>query len=558
MFVTYLLISVIVYMIFFGVTYGYHRYYSKQVNLRLKNKKQSSLIHPTKFFLLLILGSLVLTIMINIFPILKIKDTVVNDDNRVHYSLESNDYYTQFDTMSIIDDYDISYNDEGMYVIAFGNDKSVSGFVNEVMDAPFTIYSRIVLFDQYENIVWDTQDLSANNYELIYDNHMMDARAIEFLNDGHIVVFGLSIDLDTNIVYQTVVILDIFGNLVELIDLDISDYGFTQWGGHDDYDVVATDQGFTVEYDTTFRGSVMVHFNEDYDYEWYVINDDNIDGVESQGIPEEVYLDTLVYKNQAYYILNDSTIKKYDESGTLIWENTYNDDITGFDVFDDEIVILSRSSEEHVVRDGLFKLKDRMRNVLYINVIRMDTHTGEMKDTYAYQYDQIVKDTEIVPVLGHYTLKDELGNYYVLIHEVPSSRSHLNGLVYLIMTFDTSFEYKGFSTIHIEDMISDDLIQLLFKTHNYIEDDLLYINGVLVENRAIIVLNELSYSEEDMSINIGFYNNLLTLRVYMVNVMLYLLIGLIAIIFPVYYHFTKNDDEVYVDEDLLREKYGSP
>jgi hypothetical protein len=98
----------------------------------------------------------------------------------------------------------------------------------------------------------------------------------------------------------------------------------------------------------------------------------------------------------------------------------------------------------------------------------------------------------------------------------------------------------------------------LFKTSNYIEDDSLYINGVLVANRAVIDLSELSFSEKDMNINIGFYNFLLTLRVYMTNVMLYVLIGFIVFVLPTYYYFIKRDDDVYVDEDLLREKYGRP
>jgi hypothetical protein len=501
-------------------------------------------------------------VLINVFPIIKIRDTVVNIDNSAHYNLISNDYDATdadddyFELIDNIDDYDISYNDEGMYVIAFGDDKNIYGFVNDTLESPFPIYSKIVLFDQNDNIIWDTQNSSVNDYELIYDNHLMDARAIEFLNDGNIVVFGLSIDLDTNIVYQTVVILDILGNLIELIDLDISQYGFTQWGGHHYYDVVSTDNGFTVEYDTTFRGSVMVHFDENYDYEWYVMNDLGLEGGVSQGMSEEVYLETLVYENNAYYILNDSTIRKYDDSGSLVWENTYDYFINGFDVFDDEIVILSSTSEEHVARENLFKLKEEMKNILNIDVIRIDIDSGEIIDTYSYQYDQIVRDGQLVSIFGHYTLKDDSGNYYVLAHNVPHYYNQRYDQVYLIMKFDNSFNYIGFSTINIDGISSIDLENLLFKTSNYIEDDSLYINGVLVANRAVIDLSELSFSEKDMNINIGFYNFLLTLRVYMINVMLYVLIGFILIVLPTYYYFTKKDDDVYVDEDLLREKYG--
>jgi hypothetical protein len=386
----------------------------------------------------------------------------------------------------------------------------------------------------------------------------MDARAIEFLDDGNIVVFGLSIDLDTNTVYQTVVILDILGNLIELIDLDISEYGFTQWGGHHYYNVVSTDNGFTVEYDTTFRGSVMVHFDENYDYGWYVINDLGLDGGVSQGMSEEVFLDTLVYKDNAYYVLNDSTIRKYDDSGSLVWENTYDNFITGFDVFDDEIIILSSSNEERVVKESLFKLKEDMRNISYIDVIRIDINSGGIIDKFSYQYDRIVRDDQPISVFGHYTLKDELGNYYVLAHNVPRYYNENYDQVYLIMKLDDTFKYSGFSTINIAGISSSDLEKLLFKTSNYIEDESLYINGVLVANRVVIDLEELSFSEKDLSINIGFYNAILTLRVYMVNVMLYVLIEFIIIIWPIYHHFTKGDDEEYVDEDLLREKYGRP
>lgn len=555
MFTTYLIVSVIVLMLLFGLTFVYSKYYAKQVNLILNNKMQSHApLHPTKFFVFLIFGLLLLTIIINIFPILKFKNTVVNEDNSDYYTLMSNDFYSN---MGFFKDYDISYNDEGMYVIAYGQDKNIYGFVNEVLSSPLNIYSRIILFDQDHQVVWDTQNLSDNDYELIYENHAFDARAVEFLNDGNIALFGLSIDLNTNIVFQTVVVLDILGNVIEVVDLDISEYGFTSWGGHDHYDVVSTDNGFTVEYDTTFSGSVMIHFDDQYDLEWYVINDQSLIGVYN-GMPKEVYLETLVYKNQAYYILNDNTIKKYDDTGTLNWENTYDHDITGFDVFDDEIVILSSSNEKRVERDNLFKLKDSMRNVLYLNVIFIDTKTGEIKDTYSYQYDRIVREYEVISVFAHYTIKDELGNYYVLSHDAAHNHSQSNDQVYLLMKFNTRHKYIGFSTININGISSNDLSNLLYKTSNYIDDNALYINGVLVGNRAIIDLDGLSFSEKDINIHVGFYNVLLTLRVYMTNIMLYLLIGSTVIVLPIYSYFTKNDDESYVDEDLLREKYGNP
>ncbi|MCK7486784.1 MAG: hypothetical protein MZU97_15710 [Bacillus subtilis] len=557
MFLTYLLISVIVFVFLIGLTYVYSMYYTKQVNLRLKTTNYAKLVHPFKFFLVSIICFIVLTTLINFFPILKIEDTVVNEDNSAHYTLIRNEYYSDFYTIDIIDDYDISYNDEGMYAIAFGDDKSIYGVVNDVLESPFTLYSRIVLFDQHHTILWDTQDLYANHYELVFDNHIMDARAIEFLNDGNIVVFGLSIDLDTNVVYQTAVILDLFGNLIELIDLDISDYGFTQWGGHDNYDVVSTEHGFTVEYDTTFDGSVMVHFNEQYDYEWYVINDQGVEGGVSVGIPEEDYLETLVYRNNAYYILNDSTIKKYDDSGALIWETTYEHAITGFDVFDNEIIILSNSSEEYLVRENLFNLKDNMRRISYIHIVRINIQTGEILDIFSYQYNKIVRDIEMIAIFGHYTLKDEYGNYYILSHSVPRGSNQSNDQVYLMMKFDAGFKYLGFSTINIEGISSNDLINLLFKTSNFIEDDLLHINGVLVANRAVIDLNQLGFSEKEMNINISLYNALLTLRVYMANVTLYVLVGFIFIVLPIYYRLTKSDDDSYIDEDLLREKYGN-
>jgi hypothetical protein len=542
-------------MLLFGLTFAYGKYYALRVNLRLKSITQpKTMVHPSLFFSFLMAGLFLLTIILNIFPILIFKDTVVNESNSDKYTLMSNDYYDHF---SVFKDYDISYNDEKMYVIAFGHDRNIYGFVNEVMQSPFYIYSRIMLFDQYHNVVWDTQDLSVTDYELIYNNHLFDARAVEFLNDGNIALFGLSINLESNIVYQTVVIVDILGNLIKLIDIDISNYGFTIWGEHDYYDIVKTDNGFTVEYDTTFRGSVMIHFNHQYDEEWHVINDQGLSGGVSYGMSKEVYLETLVYRHHAYYILNDNTIKKYNDSGVLIWERTYNHTITGFDVFDDEIVILSSSNEKRFVRDNLFKLKDNMRSVYYLNVIRIDTETGEIKDLYSYQYDQISRENEIISVFGHYTLKDEFGNYYVLSHNVPNNHSQLYDQVYLVMKFNARFKYIGFSTIVINGIHSSDLSNLLYKTSNYIDDNMLHINGVLVRNRAIIDLNQLSFSEKDMNIPIGFYNALLTLRVYMVNIMLYLSLGFVVILLPLYVHFIKNDDETYIDDDLLREKYGS-
>ena len=556
MFITYLLISVIVYVLLFGMTYLYSRHYTKQVNMRLTRKVQMMLVHPAKFFLLLLTGLFILTILVNLFPILQIKDTVVNQNNSANYTLLSNDYYEQ-SINNLIKDYDISYNDLGMYVITFGNDKNVYGNVNEALDSPFSLYSKIVLYDQDDNLLWDTDDLSPNQYELIFDNHLLDARAVDFLNNGNIVVFGLSIDLDTNIVYQTIVILDISGNLVELIDLDISDYGFGIWGGHHNYDVVRTDQGFTVEYDTTFRGSVMVHFNDQYEYEWYVMTDQPLDSGVYQGMPKEVYLETLVYHNHAYYVLNDNTIIKYNENGTLLWKKTYDVSIHGFDVFDDEIVILSSRDEKHVVRENLLKLRDSMRNVLYIDVTRLDASTGEIKDTYSFQYDQFVRDYEIIPIFAHYTIKDDLGNYYVLAHSIPSSHNQSYDQVYALMKFDEHFDYIGFSTLNIDGIYSSELADLLFKTSHNIKNKQLYINGVLTDHTAIIDLSELSFSEKDMHISIGFYNILLTTRVHMVNVMLYMLVEFLVLIFPIYQYFTRNDDDTYIDEDLLREKYGN-
>ncbi len=101
MFLTYLLITIGVYIFFTLLTYFYSRYYAKQVNIILKNNKHYNLISPTKFFMFLILGLLVITLLINIFPIIKIKDTIVNADNSAHYNLISNDY----DATDVDDDY---------------------------------------------------------------------------------------------------------------------------------------------------------------------------------------------------------------------------------------------------------------------------------------------------------------------------------------------------------------------------------------------------------------------------------------------------------------------
>lgn len=543
-------------MILFGLTYAYSRYYEKEVNLRLKNNFTYTILDPRKFFLILVAGLLLLTIIINIFPVLDIKDTVVNEENSQYYTLKLNDYDATDGRDKYVDtpfsDYDISYNDEGMSVIVFGDDSHGYGNVNEELSMTFHIYSQIILFDQHQQIIWDTQASSSNQYELIYDNHLFDARAVEFLNDGNIGVFGLSIDLDSNVVYQTIVILDIDGTLVELIDLDMTDYGYTYWGGHNSYELVSTEDGFTVEYGTRSDGSVMIHFNDHYTYEWDVINDENQENFDVK----ERFLETLVYKNNAYYVLNDNAIKKYDNLGTLIWENTYDDYITGFDVFDNEIVLLSKNIEDHVVRESLFSLRDSMRSVAYINVSRIDVETGEIIDTYLYQYNHIVRENEyeIINLFSHYTVKDELGNYYVLSHDISSVQG-AEGLVYLILKFDNQFEYIGFNTIDIQGVRSYDSLNLLYKTSNYIEDHDLYINGVLTENRVIINLDELSFSEKDMHLNIDLYNLLLTVRVYTVNVMLYLLIGIVGIILPIYFYFTKKDDDHYIDEDLLREKY---
>jgi hypothetical protein len=555
MFKTYLLISIIVLMVLFGLTYAYSRYYEKEVNLRLKNNFTSMILHPAKFFLILIAGLLMLTIILNILPILDIKDTVVNEDNSQYYSLQLNDYDAtdgrdKYIRTTPFSDYDISYNDEGMSVIVFGDDSHGYGNVNEALSTDFPIYSQIILFDQQQQIIWNTQESSPNNYELIYDNHSFDARAVEFLNDGNIAVFGLSIDLESHIVYQTIVILDINGVMVELIDLDISEYGFSVWGGHYGYGIVSTEDGFTVEYGTRLEGSVMIHFNEHYMYEWDVINDENQQNL----FLKDTFLETLVYSNHAYYVLNDDSINKYDNLGNLIWEKTYDKFITGFDVFDNEIVILSRSDEEYVVRENLFKLRDSMRNISYINVSRIDIETGEIIESYDYQYNQVVREQEyeIINLYSHYTVKDELGNYYVLSHDISSRATNQ---VYLILKFDPQFNYIGFNTIDIDGIESNVLYYLLYKSSNYIEDNHLYMNGVLAEYRVIIDLDELSFSEKDLHINIDFYNHLLTIRVYTVNVMLYLLIGVVGIIVPIYLYFTKNDDDHYIDENSLREKY---
>lgn len=562
MFIKYLVISIIVLAVVFGLTYLYRKNYIKQVNLRLKNNKQTRLVNPTIFFILFIIGLVVVTIIINIFPVLTIEYTVVNEENESNYTLYQNRYedflVNPSSILDNIEDYDIDYNDDGMYIIAFGDDYNSGGLVNEALDYPFNIYSKVMLFDQNNNIVWDTKDFSDEYYKIIYDNHEIDARAVEFLDDGNIAIFGLSIDLDTNIVYQTVLILDIRGDLIELIDLDISDYGFTQWGGHYYHDIVSNGNGFTVEYDTTFRGSLMIHFNEEYDYEWHVINDEGLEGGISYGRAEEEYLETLVYKNNAYYILNDETIRKYDDLGTLIWEKTFNFDITGFDVFDDEIIILSGSYEDNVVRNSLLELNEEMYKIYYIDVISLDINSGEINDSYSYQYDKIVKGYETISVFGHYTIKDDLGNYYVLAHDIPHYYTDYTKSfeqVYLIMKFDSSFKYMGFSTISIDGIYSRDLEDLLFKTSNYIKGDNLYLNGVLVENRVVVHLDELSFSEEGLNLNVDFYNALITVRVYMVNIMVLILVECLFIVFPIYYHFVKQNEDEYIDEDVLREKY---
>ena len=538
MFISYFVFTINLMSLFILSTYIYKR-----------NNKHPKRFQPKQFYMILLSSFIILTLLVHMWPFLDIKDATINEQNQAYYTLTNNDY----SHFSPFKDYDISYHDDGRYVIACGNNKNVYGNLNEPLTEPFMIYSKIVMHDKNGQVLWHTDDLSPNTYELIYDNHRLDARSIEFLEDGNIGIFGLSIDLDTNIIFHTIVILDDLGNLVKLIDLDIANHGFTIWGEHDYYDIVSTDKGFTVEIDTTFRGSVMFHFDETYTYQWHVITDLPLNSNVSIGMAEEAYLDTLVYTNQAYYILNDSTIKKYNDTGILLWEQTYDFYVDGFDVFDDEIVLLSTRKQSYLVKENTFELRKNQRSITYIDVTRIDLVDGSIKDTFSFQNNQLSTEFDKISLYGHYTLKDDHGHYYVLAHDLQQRYIPSYDSVYMIMLFDSNFKYQGFSTIQIEDIGSQALADLLHKTSNYIENDQLYINGVLASNQVAINLSELGFDEVSMQVSMVLYNTVTTLSVYMANISVYLLIGSLLVYLVLAYTKKTPSKNGLIDDDLKRE-----
>lgn len=534
----YVIISIVIVLIGIVITTLYNKLYKVKINQILKQKRRQKVLQPSTVFVIYIATIIVVSVLINFFPIIKIEETPINSENDTLYELNLENEYVP----EKFYDYDINYNTDGMYIVSSSIRDYYSGAVNEESEQELQFQSYVRLYNQSDDVVWETGDYYELDFELEYLNHLLGVKSVTFINDGNIALFGISFNRGDSTVYQTVVIIDIEGNLVDLIDIDISEYGFDTWG-FGSYDIIATDDGFAIMY----GDSLLVTYDSDYNYKKHIL-------ITNEWNRQSTSLDTLTFYKGNFYILRVNKVVTYTSDLALVWQSEFDYDITSFDIIDDRIILSGTVKQEYFVRDGLWSLNERLYNINAIIINQLDISTGNTITERQCQYDNFAQ-LEPYVVDTHYTIVDEKGDFYIIAHNNPKESNTSDSLMYLLIQYDKDFKYVGFDTINIDGFADDKLENVRHKSSIFIDDGDLKLNNVLSGKRVIVYLDELEFTQDRLEINIDMYNFLLKSRVLLTNVSLLLLLEFILILLPLYYKYISGD-YVYVDYDELRNRYN--
>ncbi|HBG32377.1 MAG TPA: hypothetical protein DDW82_01340, partial [Acholeplasmataceae bacterium] len=277
----------------------------------------------------IILGGLfIVAIGINLFPMYnfqsitsqELEATPVDSSLVFDYQYFS-DYY-----------YDLTKVEGGKYLLSTTNKSLYCYQWGEFCQYYADSYIRgsLQFLDSDFSTQWTAGGYDSVNPGIVYDGIGFIPYSADLLTDETVVAIGKSVDKTTHIFNITLLFLDINGNPLSYQHIDLKGMGYINTG-HVKFEVLHSDDGgFAVQITEIREGTVIIRYNSSYTEEWHItLDDSSLNGTDE-------YLQSIYCIDGNYYVLIENTVTAISNDGSLIWSRTYDFDITGFDLTNDE------------------------------------------------------------------------------------------------------------------------------------------------------------------------------------------------------------------------------
>ncbi len=429
----------------------------------------------------------IIIILFNLFPRYNIKKMEHESRGDVFTNVASvmNEPY--------FENYDMKHLEQGYTLIAYDNGNLNCYWVNEICNSAYErASSQITLYDQHMEVIWNIGGYLTNETDILFQNHHINVRAVDQLNDGSFVAFGRSVDLSTEILRDVLLFIDPSGVMTNLKVIDLLSYGYLSLGGHLFYDVVATDDGgFTLKFTDLFKGTVLIHFDANAEETWFVRMDDVHPSTVYQGIYHANYLETLRYADGLAIVLINDTVHAYNDEGVLIYKVDVDAYITGFSLDSSSNVIITYMMQDQVIKPrNLFMISDEQWLISSIVTEKLDGKSGQSLWKSRYQS----KMQGNVSYCSLMAWQDEDQYYYNLVYQQSFSRVREYQL--FLFKYNRQGQFLASNVIDGSYATWDDY---------YTMYDIHFKKSVIIENKTIHLLtptltNNASYEINDAHI----------------------------------------------------------
>jgi hypothetical protein len=433
-----------------------------------------------KWILIYVLTGLSI-ILVNVFPRFEIQKM---DDSPAIISLNQEETNLNESSFEL---HDLKRLDDGNTLISYDNGNLNCYYVHHVCDAPYqNARSQITLYNENQEVIWSIGGNLMIQSAILFENHHITIKAVNQLEDQSFVAFGSAVDLSTEVLYDVLLMIDDSGVMTELRVINILSYGYTQYGGHVFYDIESTsDGGFTLRLTDLFHGSVLIHFNEHHEEEWFIRFDDVVEGGVYSGIYSANYMETFRFVNDIHYLLLENHLYAYDLNGNMIWDHSYDEQVVGLTIDEEGNVFVSRISYTLINQEAnLFVIK---KDEIPVTVFITEKLNGSNGGTIWMNQYLSKTDYSHLMLYTHHVWQDREGNYYSLIRNHWYTQEL--GYEMLVFKFDQEGEFIGSSNV----------------MGNYINhNNLLRITSVFLKKDVIILGDEVLMITPTLTFNASF------------------------------------------------------
>jgi hypothetical protein len=475
-------------------------------------------------------GLFIAALLINLFPRYVFQSITTQElekspvDSSVVFERQFfSDYY--YDLTKVDDEkYLLSTTNKNMYCNHWGE---ICEFYNEGYPG-----GSLQLLDSDFSTLWTLGGYGIDNPGIVFNDIEFIPYSADQLTDESVVAIGKSVDTATEIFNITLLFMDSDGNLLSYQHIDLKGMGYVNTG-HASFEVLHSENGgFAVQISETREGTVIIRYDSSYTEEWHVTLDD------SSLNDTDDFLQSIYCIDGNYYTLNGNTITAIHSDGSLIWSKTYDFEITGFDLTEDEQIAITGNSQ--IPYNTMISLIDMTSLNSYVlthevGVIQLSDGSFIWKSSY-----QRLRDTSWFYSLARHTVFDASGNAYTLIQVIEHDSFDF---MYVLIKHSPSGEYLGQSAF--SDSFSGYFERDAFRPQFYKID-------VLMEDQQISILmpNFLKVKHIDLTevewnssspvpYNISIYNAIILTRVWINRLILGLMVA--GVIYVIIFLIKKED-----------------